>query len=68
MIPVTIGADPEIFFGSETDVPVSAETFIPGVKHNPHVVGEIEVMVDNVAAEFAVSPSVDRMEFVEKIK
>lgn len=66
---ITIGADPEIFLGSESNSPVSAEGIIPGEKHSPFQADpDIQIMIDNVAAEFAVSPSENIKDFTEKIE
>lgn len=62
----TIGADPEIFIG-ENGKFVSAHSFIPGDKNNPHRVPYGAVQVDGMAAEFNIDPSLSLEEFEDNL-
>lgn len=65
----TIGADPEIFFMTKEGVPKSAEGLLPGVKHNAaRITDRIEVMIDNVSAEFATTPVDNSLDFLKTIE
>jgi hypothetical protein len=60
---VTIGADPEVLLQSAFGQYVSAVGKLPGTKTNPHPVILGSVQVDNVCAEFNVSPSETAKDF-----
>lgn len=69
----SIGCDIEVFFFDETSKTyVSAEGYIPGTKHKPHVFDKnnpfFAVSLDNVAAEFCIPPVTSSKEWLENIK
>lgn len=65
-----LGTDPEFFVKNEKGEFVSAERFLKGTKHEPEILKESgsASQFDNVAAEFATTPSANVDEMISKIR
>lgn len=66
-VPVTIGADPELFV-LKGDQFISGHTFKMGTKKKPRKLEHCHVQNDGLALEFNVNPSRFQMEFLMNVK
>lgn len=67
-MPITIGADPEVFLINKQGEIVSSVRKIGGTKQNPKKLDDIiSVQEDNVLAEFNIKPATSETEFVTYI-
>jgi hypothetical protein len=67
-LPLTIGADPEVFLKSTKDgSSLCAHGVIPGNKKKPYLVPHGAVQVDGMALEFNITPAKNQKEFVRRI-
>lgn len=67
-VPITIGADPELFLKNvKTRQLVSAHDIFPGTKAKPFPVGGGAVQVDGVALELNINPSSDLPMFMDNL-